>query len=88
MTPKQKSKHITDIRAILISSGLTEDRCENYRLRSGGTNYRIKIMAINCRCERKTAGRYGRWLTVWSTTIVRLELTQLTSWLNSHPPDK
>ena len=88
MATKQKSQHIADIRTILISSGLTEDRCGNYRLRSGGTNYRIKIMAINCRCERKTAGKYGRWLTVWSIPIVRLELTQLTSWLNSHPPDK
>lgn len=88
MTPKQKSQHITKIIAILTSSGLTEDRWGNYRLRSGGTNYRIKIMAINCRCERKTAGRYGRWITVWSTPIIRLELIQLTSWLNSHPPDK
>ena len=88
MTPKQKSKHITDIRAILAGNGLTEDRCENYRLRSGGTNYRIKIMTINCRCERKTAGRYGRWITVWSTPIIRLEIIQLTSWLNSHPADK
>ena len=88
MTPKQKNLHIADIRTILISSGLTEDRCENYRLRSKGTNYRIKLMAINCRCERKTAGRYGRWLTVWSFPIIRLEIIQLTSWLNSHPADK
>ena len=88
MTPKQKSQHITDIRTILTSNGLTEDRCENYRLRSGGTNYRIKLMSNNCRCERKAAGRDGRWLTVWSIHIVRLELTQLTNWLNSHPPDK
>ena len=88
MTPKQKSQHIVDIRTILTSNGLTEDRCENYRLRSGGTNYRIKIMAINCRCERKTAGRYGRWLTVWPFPIIRLEISQLTSWLNSHPADK
>ena len=88
MTPKQKSKHITDIREILTSNDLTEDRWENYRLHSGGTNYRIKIMVINIRCERKTAGKYGRWLTVWSIPIVRLELSQLTSWLSSHPPDK
>ena len=88
MTPKQKSQHIANLRTILTSSGLIEDRCENYRLRSGGTNYRIKIMAINCRCERKTAGRYGRWLTVWSIPIIRLEIIQLTSWLNSHPADK
>lgn len=88
MTPKQKSQHVTNIIAILTSSGLTEDRCGNYRLRSGGTNYRIKIMPINCRCERKTAGRYGRWITVWSTPIIRLELNQLTNWLSSHPPEK
>ena len=88
MTPKQKSQHITDIRTILISGGLTEDRWENYRLRSGGTNYRIKMMANNCRCERKAAGQDGRWLTVWSIPIIRLELTQLTNWLNSHPSDK
>ena len=88
MTPKQKSQHIAIIRTILTSAGLTEDRCENYRFQSGGTNYRIKVMAINCRCERKAAGRDGRWVTVWSIPIVRLELYQLTSWLNSHPPDK
>lgn len=88
MTPKQKSRHIADIRAILTSSGLTEDRWENYKFRSRGTNYRIKIMANNCRCERKAAGRDGRWITAWSIPIIRLELIQLTSWLNSHPPDK
>ena len=88
MTSKQKNLHIADIRTILISNGLTEDRWGNYRLRSGGTNYRIKMMANNCRCERKAAGRDGRWLTVWSIPIIRLEIIQLTSWLNSHPADK
>ncbi len=88
MTPKQKSQHIAMIRTILTSNCLTEDRWGNYRLRSGGTNYRIKLMANNCRCERKAAGRDGRWLTVWSIPIIRLEIIQLTSWLNSHPPDK
>ena len=66
MTPKQKSQHITNIRAIFDENGLTKDRWGNYRLRSKGTNYRIKIMSNNCRCERKAAGRDGRWLTVWS----------------------
>ena len=88
MTPQQKSQHITMIRKILTSYGLTEDRWENYHIRSRGTNYRIKIMYNNCRCERKAAGRDGRWVTVWSIPIVRLELNQLTSWLNSQPPDK
>ena len=88
MTPKQKSQHITDIRTILISSGLIEDRWGNYRLHSIGTNYRIKLMANNCRCERKSTIQNNRWLTVWSIPIIRLELTQLTNWLNSHPADK
>ena len=64
MTPKQKRQHIADIKAILTSNGLTEGKFEDYRLRSGGTNYKIKIMSNNCRCERKAAGKYGRWLTV------------------------
>ena len=88
MTPKQKSQHITNIITILAENGFTKDRWENYRLRSKGTNYRIKLMANNCRCERKAAGHDGRWLTVWSIPIIRLELTQLTNWINSHPPDK
>ena len=88
MTPKQKSQHITNIRAILAGNGLTEGRWGNYRLHSGGTNYRIKIMANNCRCERRVAGRYSRWLTVWSIPIIRLEINQLISWINSHPADK
>lgn len=88
MTPKQKSKHISDIRAILTSSGLTEDRWGNYKFRSNGTNYRIKIMANNCRCERKAAGRDIRWITAWSVPIVRIELNQLKNWLYLYPPDK
>ena len=88
MTPKQKSQHITNIIAIFDENGLTKDRWGNYRIRSGGTNYRIKLMANNCRCERKAAGRDGRWITVWSIPIVRLELSQLTSWLNSHPANE
>ena len=88
MTPKQKSQHITNIRAILTSSGLTKDRWGNYRLRSKGTNYRIKLMTNNCRCERKSTIQNNHWLTVWSIPIIRLELTQLTNWLNSHPLNK
>ena len=88
MTPKQKNQHITTIRSILAANGITEDRWGNYKFRSSGTTYRIKLMANNCRCERKAAGIDGRWITVWSIPIIRLELNQLTSWLNSHPPDK
>ncbi len=88
MTPKQKRQHITNIRAIFAENDLTKDRWGNYRLRSRGTNYQIKIMSNNCRCERKSTGQDGRWLTVWSIPIIRLELTQLTNWLNSHPSDK
>ncbi len=88
MTPKQKRQHITNIRAIFAENDLTKDRWGNYRLRSRGTNYQIKIMSNNCRCERKSTYQNNRWLTVWSIPIIRLELTQLTNWLNSHPSDK
>jgi hypothetical protein len=79
MTKKEKIIKLDIIKNLITAAKFKLDSYGNYKRSLDGTEYRIKLKAINIRIERKLPGNTV-WRKVISEPIVTVDLMELIKW--------